>query len=498
MAVDLVAVQTPSQTRMGDELNIAAEGFREYDLRWRYPEQIDNRGIRTVGLAFGSWLHEKNACTTVIVGHDSRSYSPEVRKLFASGLVAAGCEVWDIGLALSPMLYFAQIQHNNSAGAMITASHNPNGWTGLKLSASPPLTLGPLDIQELKTIIDKQSWTEREAGRSGTEPSLKGVYVEILTDWLTLQNPLKVVCATGNGTAGEFAPQVLEAIGCEVVSRHTDLDNSFPHYEPNPEAEEMLKDMGEATVEAYADVGLGFDGDGDRCGAVDEKGQPVYSDKLGLLLARHYAPQYPGATFLADVKSTGLFRCDPVLKEHNCQVHYVRTGHAYMKQALQEQEALAGFERAGHFYFGPPLGLGYDDGLLAAIEICKLLDAGQKPLSELVAELPTTHLSPTYQPACDDTIKYSVIERVIAELQQMHTTHTPFAGSAIQDILTVNGARVELDSGDWFLIRASSNTPNLVVIAESYASAARTREICHATAEFLESFPEVDCTVLTQ
>jgi phosphomannomutase/phosphoglucomutase len=313
-------------------------------------------------------------------------------------------------------------------------------------------------------------------------------YIADVVGDFRLTRPLKVVCATGNGTAGAFAPEVLARIGAEVVPLHTRLDAAFPHYNPNPEKLEMLRDMARAVRESGADLALGFDGDGDRCGVVDDEGEEIYADIMGVILARDLAARFPGATFLADVKSTGLFASDPVLAAAGARVDYWRTGHSHMKRRMRELGALAGFEKSGHYFLAPPVGRGYDCGLRAAIEFCRLLDRhpGAR-LSELRRALPRTWATPTLSPACPDEEKYAVAARLTARLQSMDR----LAGRRIEQVVTVNGARVMLEGGAWALVRPSSNTPNLVVVCESPNSEAELREVFGALDAVIREEPAV-------
>ena len=249
-------------------------GFREYDVRWRYPEDIDLAGMRVRGRSLGTQLHRRGKPLEISVGHDYRSYAPAVKDALVAGLVEAGITVKDIGLALSPMMYFAYQALPTPAIAMVTASHNPNGWTGVKIGFDAPLTHGRDEMAELKDIALTGSAVRRPGGRILQVDGLKDKYLDDLASALTLTRPLRVVCATGNGTASAFAPALLERIGATVLPRHTELDHSFPHYNPNPEGHEMLFDMAKTVAETGADLALGFDGDGDRCGVVDTGGPP--------------------------------------------------------------------------------------------------------------------------------------------------------------------------------------------------------------------------------
>jgi phosphomannomutase/phosphoglucomutase len=456
---------------------IAPSGFREYDARWRYPDEIDLAGVTTLGLGLGTQARA-HGVAAVVTGHDHRSYSPEVKGALTRGLVEAGVAVHDIGLALTPMAYFARVHLGVPGVAMVTASHNPNGWTGVKMGFEPPLTHGPEAMAELRDIVLRGLGVARPGGRRIEVGGVREAYLDDLAGGFRLSRPLRVVCATGNGTAGAFAPELLARIGAEVVPRHTALDACFPHYNPNPEALEMLHDMAAAVAESRADLALGFDGDGDRCGVVDGEGQEIFADKMGVLLARDLARRHPDARFVVDVKSTGLFASDPVLAALGARTEYWKTGHSHMKRRVRETGALAGFEKSGHYFFGPPVGRGYDCGLRAAVEICRLMDRNPgASLAGLAGSLSRTWLTPTLSPFCPDAEKYGVVERLTAALQARAAAGGGLGGRRIDAVITVNGARVQLENGGWGLVRASSNTPNLVVVCESPESEAEMRAI---------------------
>ena len=307
-----------------------------------------------------------------------------------------------------------------------------------------------------------------------------------------LKRRLKVVAACGNGTAGAFAPQVLEAIGCEVIPLDCNLDHSFPRYNPNPEDMKMLHAISEAVVKHNADVGLGFDGDGDRCGVVDNEGHEIFADTVGVMLARDISARHKNAVFVADVKSTGLFVTDPVLQANGAKTLYWKTGHSYMKRYTHEQKALVGFEKSGHFFFQPPLGRGYDDGLVAGIAVCDMLDrAPDKSMADLRRALPKTYQSPTMSPHCDDEKKYAIVEKIVAQYQELAQRGGTIAGQKIRDLVTVNGVRVTLADGTWGLVRASSNKPELVIVVESPVSDSNKLAMFRDIEARLAKFPEV-------
>jgi phosphomannomutase/phosphoglucomutase len=255
---------------------------------------------------------------------------------------------------------------------------------------------------------------------------------------------------------------------------------------------EMLHAIRDAVLASKADVGLGFDGDGDRCGVVDDTGEEIFADKVGVMLARDMSALHKDAKFVVDVKSTGLFMTDPVLIGNGVKADYWKTGHSYMKRRVHETGALAGFEKSGHFFFNPPVGRGYDDGLISALAVCEMLDRNPgKKLSDLKNALPKTWGSPTMSPHCADEAKYGVVEKVVKHFENAKLKDRPVAGQAIRDLVTVNGVRVTTEDGTWGLVRASSNKPELVVVVESPVSEARMREMFKAVDEVLRQNPEV-------
>jgi phosphomannomutase/phosphoglucomutase len=468
----------PNSFDFENEPLVAASGFREYDARWLFPEQINLVGIRMLGVGLGTVIQDMGVPPRIIVGHDFRSYSASIKHALALGLIAAGCEVHDIGLALSPTAYFAQFALDLPAVAMVTASHNENGWTGVKMGAQRPLTFGPDEMNQLKEVVLKGKGRERLGGSYRFVPGVAQRYIEDLSAGKRIKRKLKVVAACGNGTAGAFAPKVLEAIGCEVVPLDCNLDWNFPRYNPNPEDLEMLHSISHAVKEHKADVGFGFDGDGDRCGVVDNEGQEIFADKVGVMLARDLSALHKNAQFVVDVKSTGLFLTDPVLIANGARTDYWKTGHSYIKRRSNELGALVGFEKSGHYFFNKPIGRGYDDGLVSAIAVCQMLDRNPaKSMADLYRALPKTWGSPTMSPHCADEVKYQVVDRVTAIYEKAKAKGEIVAGQKIRDLITVNGVRVVLEDGTWGLVRASSNKPNLVVVVESPTAEANMKAI---------------------
>src|SRR5882672_4419272 len=467
-------------------------GFREYDARWLLGDEINLMGVQALGMGLGTLIRELGQRPEIVTAHDFRGYSASVKNSLVSGLLAAGCKVHDIGLAVTPMSYFAQFDLDVPCVAMVTASHNDNGWTGVKMGANRPLTFGPDEMTRLKEIVLSGQGKSRPAGSYDFIENFPERYIADLTKRPKIKRKLKVVCACGNGTAGAISPRVLEAIGCEVVPLDCELDHTFPNYNPNTEDMKMLHAMRDAVLEHKADVALGFDGDGDRCGVVDNEGEEIFADKVGVMLARDISTLQKGATFVADVKSTGLFMTDPVLIQNGAKTDYWKTGHSYMKRRVNEIGAVAGFEKSGHFFFNKPLGRGYDDGLIFALAVCDMLDRSPgKSMADLKNALPKTWGSPTMAPHCPDEVKYGIVDEIVAHFEAAQANGEKVAGQNIRDLVTVNGVRVTVEDGSWGLVRASSNKPELVVVVESPVSEQRMRDMFEAMDSVLRTHPEV-------
>ncbi|MDB2515174.1 phosphomannomutase/phosphoglucomutase [Candidatus Pelagibacter bacterium] len=463
---------------MPEIIKIDPYGFREYDARWLYKKDINKAGVENLGKGLGTQIikHTKKNNPRVIVGHDYRSYSEEIKTALKKGLISTGCKIEDVGLSLSPTVYFAQFKLEADAVAMITASHNENGWTGVKMGIKKGLTHAPEEMEELKDITLNQKFVEGQ----GNEKKIEGfqqIYKDHLINKNKIKKKIKVVVACGNGTAGIFAPDILRGIGCEVIELDCNLDWTFPKYNPNPEDLEMLHEISRVVKKNNADIGFGFDGDGDRVGVIDNKGNEIFSDKIGLLIARNLATKHKNSKFVVDVKSTGLYTKDQVLLDNGCKTIYWKTGHSHIKRKVNTEKALAGFEKSGHFFFNQPLGYGYDDGINSAIQVCYLLDNQNKMMDKIIDELPKTFQTPTMAPFCKDEEKYQVVEDLVKQVTQIKDSKIKIDDQEISEVLTVNGIRFSFNDGSWGLIRASSNKPSLVVVTESPTSDQRKKKI---------------------
>jgi len=475
-----------------EDIRISPLGFREYDARWLYEKDINQLGMENLGKGLGTQIikHTKKENPRIIVGHDYRSYSEEIKASLKKGLISTGCIVEDIGLSLSPTVYFAQFTLNADAVAMVTASHNENGWTGVKMGIKKGLTHGPEEMKELKHITLNKKFTTGK----GSEKIINNFQQEYKQDLINknkIKKKIKAIVACGNGTAGIFAPDILKGIGCEVIEIDCKLDWTFPKYNPNPEDLKMLHAISKAVKENKADIGFGFDGDGDRVGVIDNNGNEIFSDKIGLLIARNLSTKHKGSKFVVDVKSTSLYAKDKILLENNCNTIYWKTGHSHIKRKVNSEKALAGFEKSGHFFFNHPLGYGYDDGINSAIHVCHLLNNQNKKMHQIINELPNTYQTPTMAPFCKDEEKYQVVDDLVKQVVKIKNNKEKIDNQIITEVLTVNGVRFSFEDGSWGLIRASSNKPSLVVVTESPTSDIRKKKIFYFIDDLLKKTGKV-------
>ena len=446
-------------------MTLARTLFREYDVRGRVPEvfpdatnELSDDGVRLLGRAFGTLARERGR-TGVVVGHDLRTYSARLKDRFVEGLAASGADVLDAGCCLTPTLYFGQIHLNCPAGAMITASHNPQGWSGMKLATEFVTTLGPDDIKRLKTLCDDGPLA---SGRGTVRAvDLREAYLHEMATRVHPPRPLKVVLDCGNGTASYFAPEAFARAGFDVVPLYCEPDATFPHHFPNPSETANRLAVRAKVVETGADLGLSFDGDGDRLGVEDERGRSVNADLVLMLLARQVLARTPGAPVVFDVKCSQAL-IDDIVAHGGTPVMW-KTGHSHIKSKMKEVGAPIAGERSGHIFLKEGW-FGFDDGVFAGLRLAEFVAQAGKPLSTLLAEAPPYVTSPEIHVDCGDEVKYGVVDRLTAEFQR----------DVPGRVNTINGARVSFPDG-WGLVRASSNLPELVLVFEGKTQAAMDR-----------------------
>lgn len=448
--------------------------FREYDIRGRVNDEELNAGsAEWIGRGFGTFLAHRNI-EHMVVGYDSRFGSVEIKDGLVKGLRATGRNVVSIGMCLTPMMYWAQYRFKVRGGAMITGSHNPKGWNGLKLGAGFSSTLVANEIQELYDIIAREEFVTGHGDY--TEASIIDDYQHDLVSRVKIRRPLKMVIDTGNGTAGAFAPRIFRAAGLDVIEQFTELDPDFPNHEPDPARTDTVEFLGTRVRKEGADLGMAFDGDGDRFGVVDEKGDVIWPDRYMILLARQVLERQPGGKIVFDVKCTQALEDD--IRAHGGVPIMWKTGHSHIKAKLHEEKAALAGEMSGHVFFVENY-YGFDDGVYSGLRFVEYVAARTESLSRIMAGTPTYLSTPAIQVKCADEVKYAVVEKLTAELKR------DFAR-----VVDINGARVIFDDG-WGLVRASSNLPELVLRFEA-RTPQRLQEIKATFRNYLSRYPEAD------
>jgi phosphomannomutase/phosphoglucomutase len=445
--------------------------FREYDIRGIMGRDLDQEVAEAIGRAFGTYL-AKAGVRQAVVGHDSRTSSPALYGAVVRGLAAAGCAVVKIGLAVTPMLYFALRHFKIDGGVMVTASHNPPEFNGFKLAHGPG-TLYGAQIQEVFAIARSGAFA-RGAG-AVEEREIVRAYSAMLRDRIRLgPRRLKAVADCGNGTAGAFVPEILAAWEVDVVPLYCDLDPAFPHHHPDPVDPRNLTDLIRAVGGAQADVGLGFDGDGDRLGVIDDAGGILWGDLLMALFWREVLAAHPGAVALVEVKCSQALIDE--IRRLGGRPQFTQTGHSLIKARMRELGAVFAGEMSGHMFFADEY-YGYDDAIYAAGRLLRILSRTDRPLSAIAAEIPRYFATPETRVACPDERKHAIVAALVQQFK------------ARGEVIDVDGVRVVFPDG-WGLVRASNTQPVLVVRAEGKTPEALER-IKRILEDALRPYPEV-------
>lgn len=424
--------------------------FREYDIRGRESEEeLNEESLYHIARGFAAILRSKNI-GKAIVGHDARAASESFHASAVKALLESGIDVVDIGTVTTPMAYWSQFYFDVDGLIMVTASHNPAGWNGLKLGTGRAKTLLAEEVQELYSLIEREEYVSG----SGTleKKDVAGAYQDDLLSRARISKKFKVLVNTGNGTAGLFAPELLRKASCEVVGHYTNVDPTYPHYTANPDGTAMMEDTGAQTKANGCALGFAFDGDGDRMGLVDETGATIWPDRYLTLLSRLVLEKEPGAKIVFDVKVSEALPED--IAAHGGVPVMCKTGHSYIKAKLAEEKAALAGEMSGHVFFAQNF-YGFDDAFFAALKLLEYLSSKDEPLSKIIAGTPYYVSTPTIQVKATDEKKYATVEELTQEFKR--------EGYRVIDI---NGARVYTEDG-WGLVRASSNTPSLVLRFES-------------------------------
>jgi len=421
--------------------------FREYDIRGIADADLLDDGIELLGQGIGTYL-QRRAGRKVHVGRDTRLSSPRLSSAIIKGLLETGCEVTDLGVVPTPVLYYSAHKLGPDGAVMITGSHNPPEYNGFKVVCGAGTIHGD-EIQRVLRIIQKEDFVQ---GR-GIEQRLDmaPAYVEEISSFFRFERPVRVVLDAGNGTAGPVMHQILERLGCDAVELYFEMDGNFPNHHPDPTVVKNLDDLVKAVREHKAELGLAFDGDADRLGAVDENGNVVWGDQLMLIYAREILARKPGATFIGEVKCSQVMY-DGIRKLGGNPIMY-KTGHSLIKAKMKEVGAELAGEMSGHLFFHDRY-FGYDDALYAACRLMEIIDRSGKPLSAQLEGVPKTVTTPEIRIDCPDEAKFQVVRLVTEQFRK------------IREVVDVDGARVLFPEG-WGLLRASNTQPILVMRFEA-------------------------------
>jgi phosphomannomutase/phosphoglucomutase len=454
--------------------------FRAYDIRGiaHKPDggpdaDLTPEKVELIGRGAGTYFI-RNFGRRIVVGYDCRVSNPELSDAFIKGLRATGCDVTSIGMVPTPMLYFAVCHEEFDGGAAITASHNPKEYNGVKLVGAHAHSICGDKLQEIFDLIEAGDFEEGEG--SYQELDTFPAYLEKLDSIIKLQRPLKVVVDSGNGATGPFVRPFLEKIGCEVTELYTDPDGNFPNHPANPEELENMQDLIAKVKEQGADLGIGFDGDGDRVGIVDENGHHYSADLLLLQVARDLLTRMPGSQIVFDVKVSQVLIDD--IRAHNGVPVMEKTGHSFIESKMQEIGAPLGGEISGHMFFAENY-YGFDDAFLATGRLLEILSRSQHPFSQLFADVAETSCTPELKSSCPDDKKFAIVDQITANLTQQF------------DCITIDGVRVNFDEKSWGAVRCSNTSPNLTIRFEA-PNPERLKEIVAIMLQELKKYPEID------
>ena len=436
--------------------------FREYDIRGIVEKDLAPDVVEKIGRAYATLARERGV-KTIAVGRDGRLTSPALHSQLIAGLTGAGVNVVDIGVCATPLLYFSLFHCAVDGGIMITGSHNAAEYNGFKMCVGKEALYGA-DIQRLRGIFEDEQFASGKG--SVVEQAIIPEYLAFLKARFSSvrAEDLRVVIDCGNGAASLVAKEALEQLGCQVTGLFCDLDGHFPNHHPDPTVVENLADLVSKVNALKADVGIGYDGDADRIGVIDEQGGIVWGDRLLLLFARDVLEERPGSTFISEVKASQVFY-DDIPKRGGRAIMW-KTGHSIIKAKMKEEKAVLAGEMSGHVFFADRY-YGYDDAIYASCRLIEILVKKRKPLSSLLSDVPQTVVTPEIRVDCSDDQKFQIVATVTQRLQDLAATQKlTTATLPIRELITIDGIRVRFDHG-WGLIRASNTQPALVLRFEA-------------------------------
>jgi phosphomannomutase / phosphoglucomutase len=461
--------------------------FRAYDIRGiasaiDQPENANKIDLTAetanlIGKGTGTYMKRTYGTRNMIVGMDNRIHSELLQNAFIEGVISTGMDVINAGLSTSPLIYYAVCKFNFDSGINITASHNPKDYNGVKIVRKGAHSVCGEELQKILELIQREDF-EKGAGELSEKSDIFETYLEDIKSRFKLARPLKLVIDAGNGIAGCFAPRLFRALGCEVTELYCELDGTFPNHEANPEEEKNMRDLSKKVLEIGADIGIGFDGDGDRVGIIDEKGNHYSADYLLILLARELLAAKPASQIIFDVKVSKII-IDEITKLKGIPVMN-KVGHSFIEAKMQEINAPLAGEISGHLFFGEDFYnyYGFDDAFFAAVKICEILSKSDLKFSEQFKDLPHMETTPEFKAACPDDRKFGIVKELTEYFVEKY------------DCITIDGVRINFAPDAWGAIRCSNTSPYLTLRFEA-ATAEKLKEIQAIMVAQLKKYPEV-------
>jgi phosphomannomutase/phosphoglucomutase len=435
----------------GEGAAMNPEIFREYDIRGVAGVDMNEADVVLIGKGIGSYLRRRGN-THITVGRDCRLTSDRYSESLIQGLVSVGCHVVDIGVCPTPVGYFSVHYMKKEGNIMVSASHNPPEYNGFKITGGYDSVYGD-QLREILRCIEKRAF---ETGEGSIDTfDILGPYQEFLLQNIVLSRPLRVGIDAGNGTAGVTAVPIIKGVGCEVHALYCDMDGSFPNHEADPTVLKNMTDLIALVKKETLDVAFGYDGDGDRIGVVDEKGNLIFGDQLMIIFAREILSRKPGATFISEVKCSKTMYDD--IEKHGGRAIMWKTGHSLIKQKMKVEKAELAGEMSGHLFFADRY-FGFDDAVYASCRLMEILANSGKTISELLSGVPRTFSTPEIRVGCPDSVKFQVVEKVSRYFKARY------------DVIDIDGVRVLFPDG-WGLVRASNTQPALVLRFEAMTEA---------------------------
>ena len=464
-------------------MKINSQIFRNYDIRGKVDEELNETNVRAIGQAYATLLQEKGISEEIPVGCDCRLSSPSFKKAFIEGMNKAGLDVVDIGTVMTQMVYFAQYHYKSRGGAMITASHNPKNYNGFKLGIDFSLTTGPEEVQRIRQIVEEDTYIKSEKKGEVREDNIKEAYIKDVLERVKLEKKYKIVADSHHGTTGYYNPEIFRRAGCEVVEILTNPDGNFPAGTPDPTDAKVMENLAKAVLSNKADLGLTFDGDGDRMGLADEKGHVLWNDVAIAIFSEEILERKPGSKI---VYNTLCSQVVPRVIEQDGGIPIIwKTGHTFIKAKIAESGAAFGGELSGHFFFKDNA-YGYDDGTYASLRILQYLGKKNLTLSQMYASFPQFISSPEIKIGCPDEKKIAVIKDLSPKFK------SDFPEAKITDDTVIpgdDGVRADLPDGA-IVVRASQNGPYITVKFEAQDKETYEKRRLYVR-DLLKSYPDM-------